>query len=97
MHVLIAPARFKGAIDHTTAMDKGCGDVARRGHRQRIACFGRGGKVVRSAETKRMITQLQGLTDLTTAENAMRKPAHWLTRLAEKTAANLVCKPPPRH
>jgi len=86
----------EGAIDHTTAMGKGCGEVARRSRSHRIPCIGLGGKVVPSVETKRIFTQLSGLTDLTNPANAVRRPAHWLTRLAEKTAANLVCKRPLR-
>jgi glycerate kinase len=85
----------EGAIDRTTAMGKGCGEIARRCGVQRIPCIGLGGKIVRTTETKKMFAQLGGLTDLTTPTEAMRKPAHWLARLAEKTAANLVCKPPP--
>jgi glycerate 2-kinase len=86
----------EGAIDRTTAMGKGCGEVARRCRAQRIPCIGLGGKIVRTAETKKMFAQLGSLTDLTAPAEAMRRPVHWLTRLAEKTATNLVCKPPPR-
>jgi len=83
----------EGAIDRTTAMGKGCGEVARRCRAQRIPCIGLGGKIVRTTETQTMFTQLGGLTDLTTSDEAIRKSARWLVRLAEKTAANLVCKP----
>jgi glycerate kinase len=83
----------EGAIDRTTAMGKGCGEVARLSRSLRIPCVGLGGKVVSSAPVRGMFTQVCGLTELTSAEDACRRPAIWLGRLAEKTAANLICKP----
>jgi len=83
----------EGAIDATTAMGKGCGEIARRCRRRRIPCLGLGGKVDHSTETRSSFAQVRGLTDLTTPAAAMQKPAFWLARLATETAANLVCKP----
>jgi glycerate 2-kinase len=85
----------EGAIDRTTAMGKGCGEIARRCRAQQMPCIGFGGKVVRTPEAEKMFTQSDGLTDLTTPAEAMRRPAFWLARLSAKTASNLVCKPPP--
>jgi glycerate kinase len=82
----------EGAIDRTTAMGKGCGEVARLCRARRLQCFGLGGKVIASSQVRRMFTQVSGLTDLTSTEEACRRPAFWLQQLAEKTASNLVCK-----
>jgi glycerate kinase len=86
----------EGAIDRTTAMGKGCGEIARRCRALRIPCLGLGGKVVRSRQIKALFMQVGGLTDMTTPAEAMQKPALWLARLSAKTATNLVCKPAPR-
>ncbi len=86
----------EGAIDRTTAMGKGCGEIARRCSARQIPCLGLSGTVIQSASIQKLFQQVSGLTDLTEAEAALRRPAFWLTRLAEVTAANLVCKPGPR-
>lgn len=86
----------EGAIDRTTAMGKGCGEIALRCRARRIPCIALGGKVTRTAQVKKLFTQTSALTELTTPTEAMRKSAFWLSRLAAKTASNLVCKPPPR-
>ena len=82
----------EGAIDRTTAMGKGCGEVARLCRSLQIPCLGLGGRVIPSTQVRRMFAELGGLTDLTSPEEACRRPAVWLRQLAEKTAANLVCK-----
>jgi glycerate kinase len=82
----------EGSIDRTTAMGKGCGEMARLCRTHWLPCIALGGRVVRT-EIKRMFAQAEGLTELTTPAEAMRRLAFWLRRLAEKTAANLVCKP----
>lgn len=83
----------EGAIDRTTAMGKGCGEVARRCHARGIPCLGLGGKVTPARELQALFAQVAGLTEMTMPEEAMRKPAQWLARLSDKTAANLICKP----
>jgi hypothetical protein len=70
--------------------------MARRCRARRIPCLGLGGMVARTAALREMFAQLGGLTDLTRPNEAKRRPAFWLAKLAEKTAANLVCKPPLR-
>jgi len=83
----------EGAIDRTTAMGKGCGEVARHCQTFGIPCVGLGGKVIPSLLVRKMFSQVSGLTDLTSTEDALRRSAFWLRHLAEKTAANLICKP----
>lgn len=82
----------EGSLDRTTVMGKGCGEIARLANAHRIPCVALGGRVA-EREIGSMFAQTGGLTDLTTAADAMRRPAYWLTRLSAKTAANLVCKP----
>jgi glycerate kinase len=86
----------EGAIDATTIMGKGCGELARRCRRRSVPCVGLAGTVVQSAAARRWFAPLAGLTDLTTPAAAMRHPQRWLARLAAQTAANLDCKLPPR-
>lgn len=86
----------EGAIDHTTAMGKGCGEVARLCQAHAIPCLGLGGTVRHSPAIRRLFAHTAGLTDLTTPAEAMHRPALWLARLSEKSGANLVCKPSPR-
>lgn len=86
----------EGSLDRTTAMGKGCGEIAGLCKTRRIPCVALGGKVAKS-EIGRLFVQAGGLTDLTSPADAMRRPAFWLARLAQNTAAslaaNLVCKP----
>jgi len=86
----------EGAIDRTTAMGKGCGEIARRCFARQIPCLGLSGTVIQSASIQKLFQQVSGLTDLTETKATLRRPEFWLTRLAEVTAANLVCKPGPR-
>ncbi len=76
----------EGALDRSTLMGKGVGQVARACRLVGIPCIGIAGTVVRSAAARRLFTQLHGLTDLTTEPNAKTKPAFWLQRLAERVA-----------
>jgi hypothetical protein len=76
-------------------MGKGCGEIANLCHSHRLPCIALGGRVVKM-EIGKLFTQAAGLTELTAPTEAMRRPAFWLARLSEKTAANLVCKPPLR-
>ena len=85
----------EGSLDRTTAMGKGCGEIAGLCNTRRIPCVALGGRVAK-LEIGKLFIQTGGLTDLTSPADAMRRPAFWLARLSEKTASNLVCKPPHR-
>lgn len=87
----------EGALDATSIMGKGCGELARRCRLLGVPCIGLAGRVTASAAGRAHFSQLAALTDLTSATAAMRNPRRWLERLTAKTAANLVCKLPPRH
>jgi glycerate 2-kinase len=86
----------EGALDATTIMGKGCGQLARRCRHHGLPCIALAGTVAPCAAPRSGFTQRAGLTELTSLREARRHPAPWLARLAANTAANLVCKPPPR-
>ncbi len=76
----------EGAIDHSTLMGKGAGQVAALCHKSRIPCLGLAGAVTRSPQLVRQFTQLHALTDLTSSGKAKADAALWLGRLAERAA-----------
>ena len=76
----------EGAIDHSTLMGKGVGQLARLARKKRLPCIGLGGVVSRSRQTQPWFRELYGLTDLTDVANAKAKPAYWLEQLAKRAA-----------
>jgi len=86
----------EGRIDGSSEMGKGVGEVARLCQAIQRPCLGLAGAVVATSQTRKLFAQTMALTDLTSVAAATSKPALWLTRAAEKTAANLVCNRPPR-
>lgn len=76
----------EGAIDHSTLMGKGVGQVARRCQAMKLPCLGLGGVVAPESRRSRLFTRVAALTDLTDVEQAKSKPAHWLARLAQAAA-----------
>jgi glycerate kinase len=76
----------EGAVDHSTLMGKGVGEIARRCHKLGIPCLGLAGVVTRSSQLARRFAQLHALTDLTSADEARADAAVWLERLAERAA-----------
>jgi glycerate kinase len=77
----------EGAIDRSTLMGKGVGQVALRCRRLNIPCIGLAGMVSANLEGGVLFTQAYGLTELTTVAQAKAKPAYWLERLARMAAA----------
>ena len=74
----------EGAMDRSTLMGKGVGQVAVHCHKLGVPCVGLAGEVVRSPQLARRFAQLHALTDLTTAEEAKARAAFWLEQLAER-------------
>ncbi len=74
----------EGAIDRSTAMGKGVGQIARSCHELGIPCVSLAGTAVRSREVTRLFAEVHALTDLTALGAAKRKPALWLERLARR-------------
>jgi glycerate 2-kinase len=75
----------EGAIDQSTFMGKGVGQIARECRRLKIPCVGLAG-AVKSRDTRRYFMQTGGLVDLTSPKNANRRPEWWLERLARQMA-----------
>jgi len=76
----------EGAIDRSTIMGKGVGELARLCRKEKIPCIAIGGTSKLPHGRVKPFTQVHALTNLTTAANAMLKSEHWLQRLAEKIA-----------
>ena len=79
----------EGAIDRSTLMGKGVGQIAKDCHALKIPCIGLGGIVSLSAREKRLFTYTAALSELTTLEQARANPAYWLERLAEAVGGQL--------
>jgi glycerate 2-kinase len=76
----------EGAIDRSTLMGKGVGQIARQCRQLNLPCIGLAGVVSASRETRKFFAQTHALTDLTTGQQARARPAHWLERLAQHVA-----------
>jgi glycerate kinase len=76
----------EGAIDSSTFMGKGVGQIAARCRKQGIPCVALAGFVGPGAGKQRLFPQIHALTQLTAVEQAKAKPAYWLARLATRVA-----------
>jgi len=85
----------EGAIDRSTLMGKGAGQIAARCRKLKIPCLALAGLITPEARAHRIFQNLHALTDLTTVEQAMAKPAFWLNRLAEQAAQDPALSPSP--
>lgn len=77
----------EGAIDRSTLMGKGVGEIARRCAALKIPCLGLAGTVPPDYRHSRRFTRVQALTDLTSAARAMSDSERWLARLAQRAAS----------
>jgi glycerate kinase len=81
----------EGAIDRSTFMGKGAGQIARHCRDLDTPCIGLAGSI--AADTsKRWFTELRALTDLTTPRKAKAEPAYYLERVATQVAKGLAGK-----
>jgi len=76
----------EGALDRSTLMGKGVGEIAKQCRQLGIPCIGVAGTIERNAKITRSFTSIAALTQLTSGENAKAKAALWLERLAEQIA-----------
>jgi len=79
----------EGAIDPSSFMGKGTGQIAQRCRQLRIPCIGLAGVVPCPAKARRHFTQTHALTDLASVHQAKAQPARWLERLAQQVARRL--------
>src|SRR5207249_4209727 len=69
----------EGAIDKSTLMGKGVGELARLCKQAGVPCLGIGGLVADPSQAKQLFSATYALTpDFTSASEAMSHPAHWL-------------------
>lgn len=77
----------EGAIDESSLMGKGVGEVARLCRELGVPCIGLGGLVAEAARAGECFAVLRGLApELTTADDAQRRAGYWLEELAAQTA-----------
>jgi glycerate kinase len=76
----------EGAIDWSTFMGKGVGQIARQCARLKIPCIGLAGMVKPGSGAGKYFAQMHGLTQFTTLKNARQKPELWLERVAGQVA-----------
>jgi glycerate 2-kinase len=78
----------EGAIDQSTLMGKGVGQIAGRCHKLEIPCLGLAGNVSIPKNVASHFSQTLGLTQITSLPNAKARPAYWLEQLAKQAARN---------
>jgi len=78
----------EGAMDRSTAMGKGVGQLAQLCRKRKIPCAGLAGCVKPDAKAKSLFLMVHGLTDFVSPTAAMRNPARHLKALAEKVATH---------
>ncbi len=80
----------EGALDRSTLMGKGVGEVARLSKKRSVRCLGIAGIINDRSELSSHFDNLQALApDLTDPESAKKQPAEWLTQAAIRMS-NLV-------
>jgi glycerate kinase len=80
----------EGAIDSSSFMGKGAGQIARWCKDLGIPCIGMAGAIGPDVFRKRWFVQSQALTDLTGMHQAKTEAAWWLEKLANKVAGTWV-------
>ncbi len=79
----------EGALDKSTLMGKGVGEIARRAKRMKLPCVGLGGAVNDRAQVLKLFAQAHALApDLASVDEAKARPAFWLEELAARVAAD---------
>ena len=79
----------EGSIDASSLMGKGVGEVARVCQELGRPCLGLGGVVAEAARSAGPFTAVHAMApELTTREEAQRRPALWLERLAQQVASS---------
>ena len=76
----------EGALDRSTLMGKGVGEIARQCGARGLPCVGLSGVASDQTELLTRFTQVRCLTELTTRAQARRHAALWLARLAQEVA-----------
>jgi glycerate kinase len=78
----------EGAIDTSTVMGKGVGEVAWLCRKNGVPCCGLGGGVERNPKVQKAFAALFGIVpDLTNLQEAKKRSGYWLEKLAAQAAA----------
>ena len=76
----------EGAIDRSSFMGKGAGQIVQRCRELGIPCFALAGVLACRPNDRGQFTGAHALTDLVSVREAKARPAYWLERLAEQVA-----------
>ena len=76
----------EGALDASTLMGKGVGQLAELCRAGKTPVIGLAGMLHQSPKLRRLFSQTHALTQLTTPADSRLRAAHWLTVLAEQVA-----------
>jgi glycerate kinase len=76
----------EGAIDDSTFMGKGAGQVAMLCGKLKVPCIGMAGRVAPGARSKKLFWDLKALTELTSVADARKEASKWLERVAKQVA-----------
>ena len=76
----------EGALDRSTLMGKGVGEIAKWCRKFKIPCLGVAGQSVEDTKLRASFTRVYGLTDLTTLGEAKARPSFWLERMGKRLA-----------
>jgi glycerate kinase len=79
----------EGAVDRSSLMGKGVGEIAERCRIRNIPCVALGGVNRDQALLRKRFTKIAALTDLTNPTQALSHPGHWLARLARQAAGSM--------
>jgi glycerate kinase len=79
----------EGAIDHSTLMGKGVGQVANKCRELGVGCIGLAGTVAPGLVLNKHFRKTYALVELTSLNQAKADPAFWLERLADRVARSL--------
>ena len=76
----------EGAIDPSTFMGKGVGEIIARCSQPKIPCIALAGVINAPSRQRRQFASSHALVELTSQKEAMKNPAYHLERLASQTA-----------
>jgi glycerate 2-kinase len=79
----------EGAIDRSSLMGKGVGEVAERCRTRNIPCIALGGVTRDLPQLRKHFAHVAALTDLTSSAEAIAHPGHWLAKLTCQVAHSL--------
>jgi glycerate kinase len=79
----------EGAIDRSTLMGKGVGQIAQRCRQLKIPCIGLAGMVSTKEGAGALFSKAHALTELTKLAQAKARAAYWLERLARRVARSI--------